>query len=202
MAKESKLSAEQQAEIEERRAAVAEERAREEAARKAAWEELDRSRKETEALRKAQEPSKEFVEAAKAAKVRVARERIDLHRKSYEAEAKRRNADEVLEKRFQSRHAEMLERHLALWADFQEATTGAEPEVLREATRAMAHAWREKEEALVALAVERKKSGGKKDEGTVEPTERPRASAAKPPEKKAEKKAEKKPAKKTKKKKA
>jgi hypothetical protein len=162
MAKESKLSAEQQAEIEERRAAVAEERAREEAARKAAWDELDRSRKETEALRKTQEPSKEFVEAAKASKVRVAKERIDLHRKSYEAEAKRRNADEVMEKRFQSRNAAMLERHLALWADFQEATTGAEPEALREATRAMAHAWREKEEALVLLAVERKKKGGKK----------------------------------------
>ena len=69
-----------------------------------AWLEHEQKNKDAEERRKASEPDKAFAEAARKAKERAEQERIDLHKKSYEAEAKRRNPDEKIEKRFRDRH--------------------------------------------------------------------------------------------------
>ncbi|HVO29446.1 MAG TPA: hypothetical protein VMV18_01865 [bacterium] len=151
------LSEEQQEEILERRRQVAAELAAREAERKAAWEEHERERKDAEARRKATEPPKEFVEAARAARERLEKEHTATWRKAFEAECRRRNPDEKLEERFRDEHADAWERHLVAFAHFQESMGGSDENEKREAVQRMAAAWKEKEDLLLALAASRRK---------------------------------------------
>jgi len=162
MAGKPRLTEDQREEIEERRRAVAEAAAAEARAREEAWETLERERKEAEARRKSAEPSPEFVEAARRARERAQQERVELYRRAYEAEAKKRNPDPTLEKRFRDKDPEVVQRHLKAWAEFQDAMAGSDEIAKRETSRAMAHAWREKEEILLALTLERKRKQGSK----------------------------------------
>lgn len=153
------LSEEQREEILERRRRVAEELAAREAERQSAWKEHEQERLDAEARRKATEPSKEFIEEARAARERLEKERAAGWRRGFENESKRRNPDEKLEERFRKTHADVFDRHLALFARVQEAMSGGDERAKREAVRAMAAAWKEKEDLLVALAAAtRKKS--------------------------------------------
>ena len=162
MAKQTRLTPEQQEEIEERRRLVREEQEAAARAARDAMQEHERAKREAEERRRAAEPTKEFADAVKRARERAEAERVETWRSTYDREAKRRNADEALEKRWRERNAETFPKHLKAWADFQEAMAGSDENAKREATRAMAQAWREKEESLIALAVEKKKKG--KDE--------------------------------------
>lgn len=143
--------------VEERRLARERELAEREAERKRAWAEHAAKNKEAEERRKASEPDKEFVEAARKAKERAEQERIDLHKKSYETEAKRRNPDEKLEERFRKKHEAVLHRHMSAWASLQEISQGADIDATREALQVMARCWKEKEDLLLALPTKKKK---------------------------------------------
>jgi len=161
------LSEEAREEILERRRAVEAELAAREAERQSAWVEHERERKDAEERRKATEPPKEFQEAAKAARERFEKERIEHWRDSFQKECKRRNADEALEERFLEEEREMAERHLAVYARFQDAMTGGEADAERQAVADMAAAWKEKETTLAVLATS-KKRGPSKAEARLE----------------------------------
>jgi len=143
-------------EVAQRRKAIAAEAAARGAERKAAWKEHAEKNKDTEERRKASEPDKAFAEAARKAKARAEQERIDLHAKSYEAEAKRRNPDEKAEKRFRDKHEDVLHRHMAAWANIQEISQGAVLEETREALQVMARCWKEKEDILLSFPKKKK----------------------------------------------
>ena len=152
-------------EIVQRRKEVAAELKAREAARKAAWEEKERAHKEAEERRKAQEPDKEFARAARLAKERAEKERIDLHRGSYDKEAANRNPDAALEKKFRTKHAKVFEQHLAAWARLQDSMGRADDVSARTALTDMARAWREKEDLILALKAGTK---GKSAESSLE----------------------------------
>jgi hypothetical protein len=143
-------------EVAQRRKAREAEAAARAAERKAAWQEHATKNKETEERRKASEPDKAFAEAARKAKARAEQERIDLHQKSYETEAKRRNPDEKTEARFRSKHDDVLHRHMAAWANLQEISQGADIEATREALQVMARCWKEKEDLILAFPKKKK----------------------------------------------
>lgn len=157
-AKSPRVSDDEEDEVEQRRKAREAEASAREAERKAAWQEHATKNKEAEERRKASEPDKEFVEAARKAKARAEQERIDLHRKSYDAEAKRRNPDEKTEARFRDKHEDVLRRHMATWANLQEISQGADIEATREALQMMARCWKEKEDLILAFPKKKKKS--------------------------------------------
>ena len=144
--------------VAQRRKEVAAELKAREAERKNAWEEKERARKEAEDRRKAQEPDAAFVEAARRAKERADKERIDFHKKSYELESRKRNPDDTLEKKFRDKHDEVFQRHLAVWAKLQDSIGGAD-DLARAAFAEMARAWREKEDLLLALKAGKKAKG-------------------------------------------
>ena len=148
----SRGSGEDAEEIEARRKAIAAEAKAREVERRAAWEEHERARKEAEERRRASEPDQAFVEAARRAKERAEQERIDLHRKSYDAESRRRNSDEKTENRFRDKHPDVLRRHMAAWANLQEISQGADVGATREALQVMARCWKEKDDLLLALS--------------------------------------------------
>ncbi len=152
------LSEEAQEEIEERRRAVAAETAARENERTTAWKEHARDKEEVEERRRATEPPKEFVEAARAARERLEKERVEHWRNAWQAEAKKRNPDEELEARFLDEHADIAERHLGVFARFQDAMTGGDENTKRAAVAELAASWKEKESLLIALARKKKRS--------------------------------------------
>jgi hypothetical protein len=162
------LSEEAREEILERRRAVEAEHAAREAERQSAWVEHERERKDAEERRKATEPPKEFQEAAKAARERFEKERIEHWRESFQKECKRRNPDDALEERFREEEPEMAERHLAVYARFQDAMTGGEAEAERQSVADMAAAWKEKETTLAVLATSKKRGPSAKAEARLE----------------------------------
>lgn len=135
--------------------------------RKRAWKEHEAARKDAEQRRKASEPDKEFAEAARRARERAEKERIDLHRKSYDAEARRRFSDDKMEKRFREKHPDVLKRHMVAWATLQEISQGADVNATREVLQVMARAWKEKEDLIHALSASKKRKKGK-DESMLE----------------------------------
>lgn len=155
-------------EVEQRRKEREREAKARAAERKSAWKEHEAARKDAEQRRKASEPDKEFAEAARRARERAEKERIDLHRKGYDAEARRRGPDEKMEKRFREKHPDVLKRHLLAWATLQEISQGADVNATREALQVMARAWKEKEDLIHALAASRKRKKGKGEESTLE----------------------------------
>ena len=155
-AKVARVDDDEDDEVAQRRKAIAAETAAREAERKAAWKEHAEKNKDTEERRKASEPDKAFAEAARKAKARAEQERIDLHAKSYEAEAKRRNPDEKAEKRFRDKHEDVLHRHMAAWANIQEISQGAVLEETREALQVMARCWKEKEDIILSFPKKKK----------------------------------------------
>lgn len=155
-------------EVEARRRAIAAEAASREVERRRAWEEHERARKEAEERRRASEPDAAFAEAARRARERVEQERIDLHRKSFEAECLRRNPDAAAEKRFREGHPDVLRRHQSAWANLQEISQGADVAATREALQVMARCWKEKEALLFALARSKGKRKKKPEDSILE----------------------------------
>lgn len=177
------LSEEALEEIEERRRAVAAETAARENERTTAWKEHARDKEEVEERRRATEPPKEFAEAARAARERFEKERVEHWRSAWQAEAKKRNPDEELEARFLEEHADIAERHLGVFARFQDTMTGGDENTKRAAGAELAASWKEKESLLLALATKKKRGAAKVDARLQAKSDSPPAVKA-PPAKK------------------
>lgn len=149
-------------EIDQRRAEVEAELAARKRKREEALAAMERKKQEDAAKRVTQGPDPEIAEAVRRARERALRERMELLRHAFQKEASKRNPDEKLEKRLVDEHADVNDRHLACWARLQDSLQGSDEMEKREALKDMAHAWREREDLLAAVAKGAVKSKKKK----------------------------------------
>ena len=155
------LSEEAREEILERRRAVEAENAAREKERQAAKQEHEQERKDAEQRFKATLPPKEFADAAKAARERFEKERVEHWRRAFEKECAKRNSDEALEARFREENAEADEHHLEAFARVQDAMSGPDENAKRESVQNLATAWKEREGMLIVLATKKKRGPAK-----------------------------------------